>query len=33
MLLNNISKPLVVTASDIKTLLEPYTTGGSVTER
>ena len=32
MLLNNITKPLVVTASDIKTLLVPYTSGGSVTE-
>lgn len=29
----NITEPLVVTASDIKTLLVPYTSGGSVTER
>ena len=29
----NIPEPLVVTASDIKTLLVPYTSGGSVTER
>ena len=29
----NITEPLVVTASDIKTLLVPYTSRGSVTER
>ena len=29
----NITEPLVVTASDIKTLLVPYTSGGSVTKR
>ena len=29
----NIPEPLVVTASDIKTLLVPYTSGGSVTDR
>ena len=29
----NITEPLVVTASDINTLLVPYTSGGSVTKR